>query len=360
MKKFCFGIIGAGWRSRFFITVAKQMPEQFGITGVLMRDEQKAAAFSAETGVKAFTSFEQFIAASPEFVVVALPRSVTPEYLQLLMKLGMPVLCETPPAWSLEELEQLWRTAEAFQSRVQVAEQYFARPMIAAQLRAVELGLLGEVSFVEQSVCHGYHGINLIRRFLNAGFEECEISGQRFSIPATRTCTRAGDLPPEQYEVHDAMRDLCTFSFGGGKTGVYDFSGEQYRSFIRHSRIQVLGRRGEIIDDKVYWLSEEGIPASGELTRMDLGVRYNIDGYCNRSVMLGERELYKNPFMPARMGDDEIAIAYCLKNMGQYAQGAAEPFYPLREALQDTYLALRMDKALETGERVHAGRQIWG
>lgn len=359
MGKIRFGIIGAGWRSRFYITVARQMPEQFEITGVLMRDQEKAALLSAQTGVKTFTSFEQFIAASPEYVVVSLPRSVTPEYLQLLMKLGMPVLCETPPAWSVEELEQLWRTAGEFQSKIQVAEQYFARPMIAAQLRAVELGLLGEVSFIEQSVCHGYHGINLIRRFLGVGFEECEISGQSFSIPATQTCTRAGDLRPEQYTVHNARRDLCTFSFASGKTGVYDFSGEQYRSFIRHSRIQVLGRQGEIIDDKVYWLSEEGIPASGELTRMDLGVRYNIDGYCNRSVTLGERELYKNPFMPARMGDDELAIAWCMKNMGEYVRGEAEPVYPLREALQDTYLALCMDQALETGGKIHAGTQIW-
>lgn len=359
MNKIRFGIIGGGWRSRFYLSIAKYLPERFEISGVLLRDPEKAAALSGEFGVKTCTDFDTFVADAPEFAVVSLPRSVTPGYLHRLMKAGIPVLCETPPAWTAEELEELWTAAQACNAKIQVAEQYFARPMIAAQLKAIELGLLGDVSFAEQSICHGYHGINLLRRYLGIGFESCTISGQSFLIPATRTCTRAGDLTPEEYTVHDAKRDLVTFSFDGGKTGVYDFSGEQYRSFIRHSRIQVMGHRGEIIDEKLWWLSDKGLPASGQLTRMDLGVGYNIDGYCCRSVMLGERELYKNPFMPARLGDDEIAIAFCLENMGCYVRGTAKPVYPLREALQDTYLALCMEKALETGEKVQAKPQIW-
>ncbi|MCI9456944.1 MAG: Gfo/Idh/MocA family oxidoreductase [Oscillospiraceae bacterium] len=359
MEKIRFGIIGGGWRSRFYVTIARQMPERFGVTGVLLRDGEKAQAYAAQTGVKTFTSFDQFMAASPEFVVLSVHRSAAPEYLHLLMKMGVPVLCETPPAWSVPELEELWKEYTQRGAKVQVAEQYFARPMIAAKLEAISLGMLGEVSYAEQSICHGYHGVNLLRRFLGIGFEDCVVRGQRFLIPATQTRTRDGELSPEQYIVGSAKRDLCTFSFSNGKTGVYNFSSEQYRSFIRRSGVQILGHRGEINDDEIFWLSQDGVPSAGRFQRYDYGVGYDHDGFCPRSVTLGELELYRNPFIPARMGDEEIAIADCLVGMYEYAKGRAEAFYPLPEALQDTYLAICMGNALETGEPVVTQPMVW-
>ncbi len=359
MEKIRFGIIGGGWRSRFYITIAQQMPERFGVTGVLLRDAEKAQTYASQTGVKAFTNFDQFMAASPDYVVLSVHRNAAPEYLRLLMKMGVPVLCETPPAWSIPELENLWKEYSRHQAKVQIAEQYFARPMIAAKLKAVRLGLLGEVSYVEQSLCHGYHGINLLRQFLGIGFESCVIRGQRFLIPATQTRTRDGELSPEQYIVKSVSRDLCSFSFSNGKTGVYNFSGEQYRSYIRRSGIQILGHRGEINDDSIFWLSADGIPSTGDFRRYDHGVGDDHDGFCPRSVTLGERELYHNPFIPARLGDEEIAIADCLVKMHGYVRGTEEAFYPLPQALQDTYLALCMEKALESGEPIHTQPMIW-
>ena len=359
MEKIRFGIIGGGWRSRFYTTVAQQMPDRFGVTGVLLRDAGKARNYAAQTGVKTFTNFDQFMAASPEYVVLSVHRSAAPEYLSLLMKMGVPVLCETPPAWSIPELESLWKEYSRHNAKVQVAEQYFARPLIAAKLEAVRLGLLGEVSYAEQSLCHGYHGTNLLRQFLGINFESCVIRGQSFLIPATQTRTREGELSPEQYIVKSVKRDLCTFSFSNGKTGVYNFSGEQYRSFIRCSGIQVLGHRGEINDNKIFWLAADGTPSAGEFRRYDHGVGDDHDGFCPRSVALGDKELYHNPFIPARLGDEEIAIAYCMVKMREYVRGTAEAFYPLPQALQDTYLALCMEKALETGEPVQTQPMPW-
>jgi hypothetical protein len=33
-------------------------------------------------------------------------------------------------------------------------------------------------------------------------------------------------------------------------------------------------------------------------------------------MLAGEEWIYKNPFIPGRLTDDEIAIATCLKKMG--------------------------------------------
>ena len=43
-------------------------------------------------------------------------------------------------------------------------------------------------------------------------------------------------------------RDIALFEFASGKIGLYDFSGEQYHSFIRSRHIIVRGRDGELSD----------------------------------------------------------------------------------------------------------------
>jgi len=359
MERIRLGIVGGGWRARFFITAAQHLPEIFELTGVYLRNPEKAAALSAELNIPTFTSLEELAATKPEYVVVSVSRTASFDILCKVMKLGLPILCETPPVWSVEDLSRLWVEAEKHGSKFQVAEQYFARPMLAAQLKVIELGLLGDVSFAEESFCHGYHGTNMLRRYLGVGMQNCEITGKALKVPTIQTGARGGDFTPDRYVLKEATRDLVTFCFEGGKNGIYDFSGDQYHSTIRHNRIQVMGERGELIDDKVWWLTEDGLPASGELTRKDLGIGYNLDGYCLQSIMLGERRLYWNRYMPARLADDEIAVAYCMENMGLYVRGEAEPCYPLAEALQDTYLALCMEEALSTGKTVKTETQIW-
>ena len=54
---------------------------------------------------------------------------------------------------------------------MQVAEQYAFQPLHAARLAFIRAGKLGEISQVQVSVAHGYHGISLIRKFLGIGYE---------------------------------------------------------------------------------------------------------------------------------------------------------------------------------------------
>ena len=53
--------------------------------------------------------------------------------------------------------------------RIQVAEQYRYQPLHAARLAIVASGRLGTISQFGSSVAHGYHGIDLLRRFLRHG-----------------------------------------------------------------------------------------------------------------------------------------------------------------------------------------------
>ncbi|WP_342438544.1 hypothetical protein NSS79_05190 [Paenibacillus sp. FSL L8-0436] len=74
---------------------------------------------------------------------------------------------------------------------------------------------------------------------------------------------------------------------------------------------------------------------------------------------MGDGEwLYRNPFAPARLTDDEIAIAESLVRMQRHVQGGPS-FYSLAEGCQDQYLALLLEQAAASGETVTSHSQPW-
>jgi len=139
---------------------------------------------------------------------------------------------------------------------------------------------------------------------------------------------------------------------------VYDFTGDQYFSWIRSPRVLVRGERGEICNRQVKYVRDFQTPVYSELRRIDAGEDGNLEGYYHKGIVLGEEWAYRNPFVPARLTDDEIAVATCLEKMATYVEGGPS-FYGLPEASQDHYLGLVIQKAVETGTTVATQQQPW-
>jgi predicted dehydrogenase len=350
-----FAMIGSGWRAEFFLRIARALPERFQISAVLVRDQAKHAAFEARWNVPAFSDFEQVLATNPKFVVVSVPREVAPDCLEQLSTLGMPALCETPPTADLEVLIRLHRLTEQG-ARIQVAEQYAFQPMHAARLRLVQSGKLGKISQAQVSVAHDYHGINLIRRFLEVGFGNCTITAQAFNSSVIQGPGRDG--PPSSEILETEQHVTARFDFGD-RLGVYDFAyWSPYFSWIRSQRLLVQGTHGEIHDETVRYLEDFRTPTQLELRRVDTGHGGNLEGHHHVGVLAGSEWVYRNLFVPARLSDDEIAVASCLQGMGEYVAGGPG-FYGLPGASQDHYLTLMMQRALETGQPVTTTSQVW-
>lgn len=100
------------------------------------------------------------------------------------------------------------------------------------------------------------------------------------------------------------------------------------------------------------------MPLQMELKRINRGEQENAEGYYLQGIICGEQWLYNNPFTPARLYDDELAIASCLDKMALYAAGGPA-FYGLEEASQDVYLGRMIEKAIESGEAVRTERMCW-
>jgi predicted dehydrogenase len=350
-----FGIVGSGWRTEFYMRIALALPNRFSVSGVVMRDENKGRDFEAQWRVPTFRTVEELLEQTTfGFIVLSLPWEQLPIFIEKLVRQGVPVLSETPPAPTVEALNTLYE-AIGPDARVQVAEQLALQPLHAARLAIAESGLLGAINQAQVSVAHGYHGISLLRKFLGVTFEDARIHAYSFSSPIIEGPGRYGGPTEEMWTFSKQI--VATLEFKG-KLAIFDFTGDQYFSWIRSPRVLVRGDKGEIMNTQVKYLQDFSTPIELELRRVNAGESGNLEGYYHKGYLAGERWIYRNPFTPGRLSDDEIAIATCLEKMGAYINGGPS-FYSLAEAAQDHYFGMMIDRAVETRETVQTTKQAW-
>ena len=349
-----FAIIGAGWRAEFYLRVAASLPERFRVTSVLTRDAARAERVTTAFAVPVRATIDEVLADHPQLVVACVPGEVAPRLLRELAAQDAAVLAETPPAADLGSLARLAELARS-SARIQVAEQYQFQPLHAARLSLVRSGRLGTVSEAHVSAAHGYHGIDLIRRYLAVGFRPVTIVGRRFASPLVVGPDRGG--PPGGDRTEPSERVLAWLDFGD-RLGVYDFAMEQYFSWVRSPSVVLRGDRGEIRDSTVRALHDVRSPYVVELTRRDVGHEGNLEGFHHAGITLGDEWVYRNPFAPARLSDDEIAVATCLSKMAEYRDGGAA-FCSLAEAAWDQELTIRLDEAVASGMPIRVAGTAW-
>lgn len=349
-----FGVVGGAWRAEFYFRIAQALPGRFRVAGCFARSEATRARIKAQWGIRVFDTLDSLLKEQPEFVVTSVPWAASGPLLFELAAQDMPVLAETPPAADLKGLTRLWQDLPVH-ARVQVAEQYAFQPLHAARLAFVRAGKLGEVSQVQVSVAHGYHGISLIRRFLDLSFENVAMRAFVFKSPLISGPSRSG--PPLEGKKIESLQTIAHLQFGH-KLAVFDFTPDQYFSWVRSQRLLVRGERGEINNLEGSFLADFRTPVRIRFERNDAGQTGNLEGYFHKGYFAGSEVWYQNPFAPARLSDDEIAVATCLESMKRYLETGVS-FYSLAEASQDHYLSLMLDKATKTGKTLESTNQVW-
>src|ERR1700688_332202 len=237
-----FGVVGGTWRAEFFFRIAQALPGRFRVAGCFAPSEATRTRIKADWDIPVFEHLDGLLKEKPEFVVTSVPWAASEPLIVELSSKNMPVLAETPPAADLEGLTRLWQSLPAH-AKVQVAEQYAFQPLHAARLAFVRAGKLGEISQVQVSVAHGYHGISLIRKFLGITFENVVMRAFTFKSPLIAGPGRAG--PPSEEKEIESTQTIAYLQFGP-KLAVFDFTTDQYFSWIRSQRLLVRGERGEI------------------------------------------------------------------------------------------------------------------
>ncbi len=335
-----YAVIGRGWRAKFFVRLARLMPERFCVTGNVTRAADLA---------------ELVRVGRPEFVVTAVPWAANPGYVEELVGRGVAVLSETPPAPDLAGLRALWSRVGA-SGLVQVAEQYLLLPGHAARLSLVSGGIIGTPTSAQLSSTHGYHAVSVLRGMLAVGFADAMVQARAFTAPLADPLTRDGWRGAET--VRDAATTIATLDFGTA-TGLYDFTDNQWWNPLRARRIVVRGSHGELVDDRVVRLADPRSPVESVLLRRQTGRDLNLEGADLDHISFDGEVVYRNPFAGARLSDEDIAIATMLERTVRWRRGEGPAPYPLAEACQDHLIALAIEESAATGEAVTTGREGW-
>ena len=329
-----FGVVGSGWRAEYFFRIAATRPDRFQIPMVAVRRGAEAKRVEAIHGLATTTDLDRLDHADLDFVVVATNAESNTAMCAELADRGHAVLLETPAGVDETHFGQLAGLA-ASGARVQVAEQYQFQPLLAARLAVIRSGRLGPITSARVSVAHEYHGVALLRAALDAGIGPFSVRAHAHRSEIVRGPDRGG--PPDADELVPTTEVLATIDFDG-QLGVYDWTDDQYFSWIRDLRFVVRGQRGEIDGDTVRSLDDEGAPIVQTLRRSDTGLRGNLEQPGHRGYLLGDEWVYRNPFPSTRWSDDEIAVATALERMADYVS-TGTAFYPVLEGIHDARVA---------------------
>jgi predicted dehydrogenase len=340
-----FVVVGSGWRAEMFWRLAAAVPD-LDFLGAVVRTPR-------DLPVPTFASLDDV---RPDFVVTAVPWAANPAVIAECADRGIPVLAETPPAPDADGLSALWE-AYGKSGLVQIAEQYLLLPAQAARLEVVRQGLIGEPAQVQVSSTHQYHAVAIIRGFLGQAPGPVTVRATRTTAPLVDPLTRDGwtdDPTPKP-----ATTTIATLDFGGGKSGLYDFTDNQWHNQLRFRRIVVRGEHGELRDDEVVRLAEPRTIVRTPLVRRQTGYDLDLDDFDTDHITYGERVLFRNPFPRRRFSDEEIAIATLLGQMAAWVRGEGPEPYPLAAGAHDHLVALAIEEAADTDRTVTVPAPPW-
>ena len=75
--------------------------------------------------------------------------------------------------------------------------------------------------------------------------------------------------------------------------------------------------------------------------------------------MFLDKQIYKNPFYPARMNDDEIAVADCLLHMKNYVETRKQNFIHCVKLFRIPTYPLCWNRQLKPGDTIKTETQSW-
>lgn len=309
-----FAVIGSGWRAKFYLRIAASPENEFEVTGVLCRSKEKADAIAGEFQVFTTLSEQEILEKAPDFVVVCVSKPSIAEVALHWRKEGFTVLCETPVGLSEEDLSY---AAEKTEKPLIVAEQYPYYETYRKMIEVVSGGKLGRVISADVSLAHDYHGAGLIRRLLSesptAGYR---LMAKKYQLPVTKTGDRY--FVYEDGEVINKVRTKAWIEYEDGKIAAYDFDSEQYHSLIRHNSIKITGTRGELINEKLWYLDEEN--------------RGREEQICS-DIQAVRAEKSKDDTAAKVLSEDERAILQLLEYTYSVSKAVSDKTYPDREQL---------------------------
>ncbi|MGH2371832.1 MAG: Gfo/Idh/MocA family protein, partial [Chloroflexota bacterium] len=230
-------VVGAGSRGATHLDTISRLTDLYRLVGVCdAREERRAWAaetYGAATFDHPVAMLEQV---QPQVVAVVVPPDAHHLITAAAAARGCHVLSETPIATTLAMADHMIESCRRAGVVLEVAENVWRFPQERLKRRAVEAGLIGDVTQVHLWYRSGsYHGTNALRRFITS--RPLRALGVSRAFPVARYRDIDGN------ERHRQTWELGVIEFDGGATAVYQWPVGSDRSNLW----EVIGSSGAIM-----------------------------------------------------------------------------------------------------------------
>lgn len=356
-------IIGTGKRSfAFYGPVIKQL-QGVQLVSVWGRSRDSAQRLGESLDVPSYTDLDQLIReTSPQIGVVSVNYGANGQVGLMAVEHGLHVLLETPIAHKLSEADAIIEAARQRNLKIEIAEQFYRRPLEQIKLALIASGLFGRVhTSFNDFAGHGYHGISVMRSYLGFDARPVQVVGAVRDYPLEAYYSRlAGNYVPR-----NETQEHGIIEFDDGRLGIFHWTSVAYDSPIRWWRSsRFLAEKGMGITVGAGLDVEEKLALlapGGEAPRfITLERRWERnDGGALEAIIAhtGDPDLpiirWDNPFLLPEKGhspqwhDDEIGVAGCIMSIVNAVHNNTEPSYGALQGRldQELILAIRQSSA---------------
>jgi predicted dehydrogenase len=343
MNRLRVAIVGAGRRAHnVYAPLVDMLNDDLQLVAVYSRRLESSEALGSKHHVKAFDNLQRLVeAAQPDLFIVTVRNAANGPTGRQVADLGLPMLQETPIANDLADADAIVAAGARTGAPIEVAEQYYRRPMEQIKAKLLKAGVLGQVHVAYNDFMgHAYHGVSLIRSYVGFDVPIVRVNAVRptYAVRPHFDSLGGRDYEKEQWE-HGMIH------FGNGAIGIFDWTSIGYGSAIRWQRsTRFFASAGMAIGDEVTTLSADG--KHREPIRLERRI-HNIGGMETLAEVVAHTDpqvYWRNPFSQHYMDDEMIAEASCLMSLVHAVRTGEPPEYgPLNARTdQEVYLALKL------------------
>ena len=274
MDKVRFGIIGCGVISSFHARAIADI-EEAELYGCVDAYAPSAERFAKEHGVKQYASLEEMLSdPAIDAVTICTPSGLHTQQAIAAMRAGKHVVCEKPMSLTLEQADELIRTANETGVKVCIISQFRFTPAVQAVKKAIEAGALGKIvsgslqmkyfrsdEYYASGAWRGTWAMDGGGCLMNQGIHGVDLL-QYLVGPVTRVSAFC-KTQTRPIETEDSA--AAALEFACGAVGTLEGSTTCFPGYPR--RIEICGEKGSVVleeDEIVRWDLPEERPETQE------------------------------------------------------------------------------------------------
>jgi choline dehydrogenase-like flavoprotein/predicted dehydrogenase len=322
------GLIGAGKRIyELYLPTLQQLSQHYEVVGVTSRSLESSQRLESKTGIRSFRDAQHLVEQKrPGLLVVAISDTGNEAAIAQLLDLGVPILSETPLAWSAAGVRGLIGKAAANKVMLGVAEQFPFLPLEQFRRQLIDLGVFGSIyAAFNDFHSYSYHGIAQLRRYLGG-------------VP-----TSVRNVEYAQGSDIRWQSGSVTFSDGATLLHHWALSGASFQPGVRFQ-----GTRGAMVNHQITTMNDDEISTSTAVR--EVGHPGNLKSISTVLPKVG-RVTWSNPFSECNFSDEQIAVATVLQAMAKGIAEATRPIYSAEDFLADIEIVQALRYSAEAGGR---------